>query len=143
MKTKGMRFIKYFPILIVISTVCLSTVALAESPDKDFGSFLLSLFGNSSALITFTVEFLLGLGLGYFSVKALKYVLALIGIVVVGILLNIWQGPQIMKIIQEQLNIEWLKMYQLILAILLALGITTILPLSLGFIVGIVIGAAR
>ena len=133
---------KFIPLSIALSVLCLNIIiASAQSPAKDLGSYLLYIFTNPATLVTFVVEFLLGLGLGYFSLKALKYILALIAIIVLGILLNIWQSAQLMQFILEQMNIDWPQLLHIILFFSYTLGLTTILPLTLGIILGLVLAA--
>lgn len=47
-------------------------------------------FTSPASLVSFAVQFLLGLGAGYFLAKGLKYILAFFVVLVVGDLLNVW-----------------------------------------------------
>ena len=128
-------------ILTLVVTLNIS-VASAQSSGPNFSSLILSLFTNTSSLITFIIEFVLGLGLGYFAAKVIKYLLALIGIFIVGLVLNVWNAPNIWTNIQQQLGnsgLEWSKVYPAFLSIIYILGLTTILPITLGFILGVII----
>ena len=118
-------------------------VASAQAPDQDIGNLLLSLFGNTAVFVTFLIELLLGIGLGYFSVKILKYLLALVGIIIVGMFLNLWQLSQLMQSLRERLSIDWSKLLAVAQFLLYAIGLTTILPLCLGFFLGVIIAMLR
>ncbi|MGD0804648.1 MAG: hypothetical protein ABSA11_11320 [Candidatus Bathyarchaeia archaeon] len=105
-----------------------------------------SLFMNQNTILIFVIELLLGLGLGYFSVKIVKYILALILIFMLGVVLNIWNSPALGVNIQQQLSslgLEWGKVYPVLLSIVYMLGLTTILPITVGFFIGVVIAIVR
>jgi len=123
------------------------SVAFAQPPQgEDIGSLLISTFTNPSSLITFVIELALGIGLGYFSTKILKYILALIGIFIIGVLLNVWQSPQLGVNIGEQLkrlDLEWSKISPVIMSIVYTIGLTTVLPITLGFLIGVVIAMSK
>ena len=141
----GLR--KFILTLLALLTLVVTlniSVASARSSGPDFSSVISSLFTNPSSLITFIVEFALGLGLGYFSAKAIKYLLAIIGIFIVGVVLNVWNAPNLWTNIQQQLGnlgLEWSKVYPALLSMIYMLGLTTILPITLGFILGVIIAA--
>ena len=120
-------------LLTLVVTLNIS-VAFAQSSSPDFSSLISSLFTTPSSLITFIIEFALGLGLGYFSAKVFKYILALICIFILGIVLNVWNAPNL-----GNLGLEWSTVYPALLSIIYMLGLTTVLPVILGFIVGILI----
>ncbi|MFH0897569.1 MAG: hypothetical protein V1850_05940 [Candidatus Bathyarchaeota archaeon] len=84
--------------------------------------------------------------MGYFAVKALKYIIALIAIFVVGVLLNVWQSPQITTTIQNTLSnagISTSNLTTVFMAIIYALWLTTVLPITIGYIIGLVIAIAK
>ncbi|MEM5833371.1 MAG: hypothetical protein QXF04_02375, partial [Candidatus Aenigmatarchaeota archaeon] len=45
---------------------------------------------NPPSVIVMLIQFVLGLALGYVSVKALKYIIAFIAVLVLGVMLSIW-----------------------------------------------------
>ncbi|MDK6028594.1 hypothetical protein QPL79_04400 [Ignisphaera sp. 4213-co] len=96
------------------------------------GSAIDVILSNYQSYLVMLVQFLLGLALGYVSVKALKYILAFIAILALGTLLSVWSlgatPSDVLKTVG--LTIESLKS----LAILL--GLMTIGPVSIGFIIG-------
>jgi hypothetical protein len=134
-----MRLLKYttiFSLLFIISIGIIGTSAQNTVQDLDL---VIQLFQNPSVLLIFFVELLLGIGLGFFSTKILKYVLAIVGILAIGILLNLWQSGSIIRTIQDQVPIGLTQLYSIVVSVIYAIGLTTVLPLSVGFILGIII----
>jgi len=89
------------------------------------------------------IQFLLGLGLGYFSVKALKYILALIAILALGSMLSVWSLGGSLEGFMASLGTQVQFVIPLIMNMLTTLGIMTVGPISIGFIIGVIIGAIR
>jgi hypothetical protein len=102
-------------------------------------SDLVALFSQPQTLVVVLVQFLLGLGLGYVSVKALKYVLAFIAILVLGAFLSIWSLGATPSEALRSLGSAAL----LVKDFVIALGLMTIGPVSVGFIVGAIIGLLK
>jgi hypothetical protein len=94
-------------------------------------------------LITILIEFLLGLGLGYVSVKILKYIIAFIIIVIIGVILNVWSFGGSLSNTLSTLQTEAVSIEPVFRNLMLTLGLFTIGPILLGFIIGILIGLAR
>ena len=120
--------------------------AFAQSSSADLGSLVLSMFSNPSSLMVFLIELALGFGLGYFSAKAIKYFLAIVGIFFVGVILNVWAAPGLEASLSQQLSslgLEWSNIYIVITSIIYVIGLTTVLPITVGFIIGIVMAVAR
>jgi hypothetical protein len=133
-------------LLAVLALTLNVSVVFAQSSSPDLGSIISSTFSNTSSLMVFVIELALGLGLGYFSAKIVKYMLALIGIFIIGVVLNVWATPTLEANIQQQfssLGSDWSKIYPVLLSIIYILGLTTVLPIALGFIIGIVIAIAK
>lgn len=146
-------------ILVVVAILAIAiniSVAYAQNPaiinqtSPDIGGLISSLLTNPTSLVIFVIQLGLGLGLGYFSAKVFKYMLALIGIFVVGVLLNVWQLSQSqtsqLSNIQQQLStlsVTWGNLYPVIMSLIYQLGLTTVLPITLGFVIGLVIAIAK
>ena len=135
-------------VAVAISVVALNiSVVHASTPGNiDIGGLISSLLTNPAFLITFVIEFALGLGLGYFSAKVFKYIVALIAIFIVGVFLNVWQSPQLGINIKAQLDaagLSWNNVQPVVLSLLYTLGITTVLPITIGFAIGMVIAMAK
>jgi len=125
-------------VLLVFSSI---SPCFAEN-GVDLQSVISELMSNPIVLASFVVKFCLGLILGYFSAKVLKYILALVAIVLVGLLLDIWQLGGLGEFISRS-GLEWSKVYPLIQTFISALGILTILPVGVGFLLGVVIAVKR
>ena len=117
-------------------------VASAQPTGQDL-NYIVGLLGNPSVLLVFGIELLLGVGLGYFAIKALKYVVSLILILILGIILNIWQSPNILRTVQEHFGIGMSQLWSISLSLIYAFGLTTILPVTLGFIAGVILAIVR
>ncbi len=98
---------------------------------------------NPYELITLLIEFLLGLGLGYVSIKILKYIIAFIIIVIIGVVLNAWSfGGSLSKTISV-LQSQAISLEPLLRNLMFTLGLLTMGPILLGFVIGLLIGLAR
>jgi hypothetical protein len=104
---------------------------------------LSQLLNDPKTLMVFVIQLGLGLGLGYFSVKALKYILAIVGIIFVGVLLNVWQFGGVEGLLRRLGLDEWSQLLPMFYSVITALGFLTILPVGIGFFLGIVIAAAK
>ena len=138
---------KIVPVALAVSVAALNiSIVQASTPGIDIGKLFASLFLNPSFLMTFIIEFALGFGLGYFSVKVFKYIIALIGIFIVGILLNIWQTPQLGTSITSelaQLGLTWSEVLPVALSLVYTLGITTVMPITIGFAIGLIVAMTK
>lgn len=97
------------------------------------------LLSQPQVLAAVAIQFLLGLALGYVSVKALKYVLAFVAILVLGTFLSVWSlGLTPTQALQTlSTAIQAVKDFAVIL------GLMSIGPVSIGFIVGAIIGLMK
>lgn len=103
-----------------------------------FGELSL-LLSQPHVLVAMAIQFLLGLALGFVSVKALKYILAFIAILVLGTFLSIWSlgltPAQVLQTLGSAIHVA--RNFAVIL------GLMNIGPVSVGFIVGAVIGLMK
>lgn len=127
---------------VFVLAVAFSLASTSFAQEGGFSELLSSLMSDPKALLSFVVQFALGAGLGYYSIKVIKYILALIGIMVIGTLLNIWQLGGLEEFVSKT-GLEWSKIYPLLQSIAAALGILTVLPIGLGFFLGVVIAARK
>jgi hypothetical protein len=111
------------------------TSVVAQTGGTDLGKLISSLFSNPTSVMIFVIQLFLGIGLGYLALKALKYLLALAALIIIGIILNVWQAPQ--------LDIDLRAVYTQIVKFALAFGLTTMLPLTIGFIIGALLGTLK
>lgn len=129
-------------ILVVLTLITQITVVHGQGSDIDMPSLITSLLTSPTVLITFFIQFALGLGLGYLSVKVAKYLIALLAIFIVGVLLNIWQSANLQEMVGG-LSLQWSKVYPVIQALIVLVGLTTVLPITLGFIIGFVVALQK
>ncbi|MEM4869200.1 MAG: hypothetical protein QW081_02240 [Desulfurococcaceae archaeon] len=94
---------------------------------------------NPPSVIVMLIQFVLGLALGYVSVKALKYIIAFIAVLVLGVMLSIWNLGTLRKEVLESLGLT----IEAIFKLLLVLMITAAGPTLIGFIVGIVVSILK
>lgn len=96
---------------------------------------LSTLLSTPATAFVFVIQVLLGMALGYLAVKALKYLLAMLGIIVLGSLLSLWS--------LEQLSKEALSKIGVTLELLKSIGTTFMAilvgPIALGFVIGIIV----
>ena len=132
-----MRSLKWIGLsLAAITLLSLNMVIVsAQAEGTDLGKLISTLFSNPTSLFIFVVQLFLGIGLGYVALKALKYLLALAALIVLGIFLNVWQAPQ--------LDIDLRAVSAQIFKFALVFGLTTMLPLTIGFIIGALIGTLK
>ena len=100
---------------------------------------LVELLSDARVFLPMLVQFLLGLGLGYVSVKALKYILAFIAILVLGSFLSVWSLGGSIDAAMTNLG----ELAGAVKNLLLLLGIMTVGPVSVGFILGALIALLR
>ena len=129
-------------ILVVLTLITQITMVHGQGSDIDMPSLITSLLTSPTVLITFFIQFALGIGLGYLSVKVAKYLIALLAIFIVGVLLNIWQSANLQEMVGG-LSLQWSKVYPVIQALIVLVGLTTVLPISLGFIIGFVVALQK
>ncbi|MEM0218546.1 MAG: hypothetical protein QW425_03355 [Desulfurococcaceae archaeon] len=94
---------------------------------------------NPPSVVVMLIQFVLGLALGYVSVKALKYIIAFIAVLVLGVMLSIWNLGTLRKEVLESLGLT----IEAIFKLLLVLIITAAGPTLIGFIVGIVVSILK
>lgn len=125
------------PLLVVVLLSYIVNPCLAEE-NVNLQSIISELMSNPVVLASFTVKFCLGLLLGYFSAKIIKYILALVAVTLIGLILDIWQLGGLGEYFSK-MGLDWQKIYSLIQTIIITLGILTILPIGVGFLIGIIV----
>jgi len=130
-------------ILLILSTLPLLSASYTMGANESLPEFISNALSNPKVLIAIGIQFALGLALGYFSVKVLKYILALIGVLILGSILSVWSlGGNINELISS-IGVEVQKVLPLIKRVVSALGIFTIGPVAVGFLIGLIIGSTR
>jgi len=144
-KGRKRKMLRVHALLVVL--VLSSAFATMVAPvlcQNGLSDVLSEVFSNPMTVLIFCIQFGLGLGLGYFSVKALKYIIAIICILALGAVLNIWQFGGLENFL-ERLNIpvEPTQITLFLTTIVELLGILTILPMGVGFLLGAIAAATK
>ena len=130
-------------ILAILAPTTLSQTENQTATEVTLPSFLSDALKNPKVMLAVAIQFLMGLGLGYYSAKVIRYILALIGILILGSILSIWSlGGSAYDVI-SRLGEEASKIYPVIQSVLSALGILTVGPIAAGFIVGVIIAMRK
>ena len=132
-------------ILTLITALSFVSVCYAQeagNTEGGMGDLLSEFLSNPAGALVVVIQFGLGLGLGYFSMKALKYIVALIAIVVVGVLLNIWQFGGLGGFV-EKTGLDPSKVHSIFKTVAGALGILTVVPVGIGFFIGIIVAMRK
>lgn len=98
-----------------------------------------SFFGMTT-YISILVEFALGFGFGYFLGKFVKAMLGLIVMGFIGVALNFSQFVALSNTVLQGLSVSQSQFITIVSTILLFLSVTVLLPMSVGLIVGFLIG---
>jgi len=120
-----------------------TATAAGTSTQSVVNELVTKLLTNPKALVVVLIQFLLGFALGYYSAKVVKYVLALIAIIVLGSVLSVWSIGGNVNDFLTKLGTEAVKLWPVIQGVLATFGIMTVAPITIGFILGVVAAFAR
>ena len=98
-----------------------------QSAGENLAQLLSILFSNPSSIAVFIIEFFLGTGLGY-GFQSLEYLISLAIIIFLGTLLSVWIAPSV--------NVNWALIIQGMIGFAYSLGFLTMLPVTLGLMIG-------
>ncbi|MGC8954200.1 MAG: hypothetical protein ACP5N5_05740 [Desulfurococcus sp.] len=134
MRLRGL--IPLFLLALVLSTI----YSVAEENTNITGVDILNeLLSNPRVYIAVFIQFVLGLAIGYFSLKVLKYIVALILIIILGVILSVWSiGGSIYDLLAKIYGSSS-QILKIVESIASTLGLLTIGPVAVGFIVGVII----
>lgn len=104
---------------------------------------LIQALQSPTVLAVLAVQFLLGVGLGYISVRAFKYILAFIVILILGVILNVWSLGFSMESLVSELGEHAAQVKDLIFSMAGTLGLLTLGPVAVGFLVGVLVSWLR
>ncbi len=102
-----------------------------------------SVFSHYQSYIAMAVEFFVGLGLGYATVRAAKYLIMMFVLTLLGALLGLWSLGSSLQDVLYKLIGSAEKIWSVIYTLLVGLGILTIGPGAVGFIIGIILGLRK
>lgn len=107
--------------------------------EPSLGEVVSAILLQPQSTVVVAIQFLLGLVLGYISVKVLKYILAFIAILALGTFLSIWSLGTTPTEVLQTLKVTAGAVKNLAIV----LGLMTVGPISIGFIVGVVVGLIK
>jgi len=120
-----------------------STTSAATNTSPTLNHIITAMVSNPYMAASIIIQLVLGIALGYVSVKVLKYVLAFIGILVLGAFLNVWSlGGSLQTALQNYYQ-QFQQIEPALKKMMATLGLLTVGPVSIGFIIGIIIGVVK
>jgi hypothetical protein len=142
------RYILGLGLLATIIIVAgLAVVGYAEATNTTTNTTVTDIIAKAMSdpkvAIATLIQFLLGFALGYYSVKIARYLLAWIGVIILGSLLSVWSLGGSAEDILTKIGAEAKKVLPIVKDFLAALGILTVGPVAAGFIVGLIVGFTR
>jgi len=136
---KVLAFMTFLFVFVAFAAIIPGAFCQDALPDA-----LSELLSNPAIFLIFLIQLGLGLGLGYFSMKALKYIIAIICLLTLGVLLNIWQFGGLQGFLEKMgYTLDFPQLITMLNSIASLLGILTILPIGAGFFVGIIVAARK
>lgn len=111
--------------------------------DPGLAEALREAVSSPEALAGFAAQFLLGLGLGYVSAKALKYILAFMGLLVLAAAVNGYTLGSSLEGVMREYYRELSEVAPHVKSMLATVGLLTLGPASAGFLVGAAIGVLK
>ncbi len=134
--------------LLVLALAAQAALAQTETATTQPSNTTLSemvglAFENPRVAVVIGIEFLLGAALGYLAVKVVRYVLAFIGILLLGSALSVWSLGGSVEEMAKRLGMEVVQLAPLLKQIFFTIGLTIVGPASLGFIVGFIIAMIK
>jgi hypothetical protein len=136
---KSLAFTLFLFTLMAFTVTVSKVYSQAEVSDT-----IIELLSNPKTFIIFLVQLGLGFGLGYFSMKALKYIIAIVCLLTIGVLLNIWQFGGLQGLLEKTgYTMDFAQLIAMLTALASLLGILTILPMGIGFFLGVIVAARR
>ncbi len=105
--------------------------------------FIHAALTNPQVAIAIIIEIIMGIALGYIMAKMAKYIIAFIAILIIGAVLNVWSLGGSIQGFLEKLGITAMEFKNVILGFLGTLGLLMVGPVTLGFLIGIIIGLMK
>jgi len=97
------------------------------------------LTSDPKVALSFLIQLFLGMTLGYYMARVFKYVLAFIAVLVIGVVLNVWSLGGSLEDALLKLGEQALTLKDVAMNFISMLGLLTIGPVTLGFLIGLVI----
>lgn len=137
------RLLRLAPLPLLVAVLAASPVASAQQPTTV--DVLVDAVKEPKVALALGIQFVLGMALGYVSAKVLKYIVAFVGLLILGMLLNVWTIGEASSTEEALLSIteRLQEIWPLLKSFLATLGILTVGPTSVGFLVGALIAFMR
>ena len=129
-----------FPLLAMYTYGLNSTGNVTTAVLSDFIHATLS---NPQVAVAIIIEIIMGIALGYVMAKMAKYIIAFIVILIIGAVLNVWSLGGSIQDFLTKLGVTALEFKKIILGFMGTLGLLMVGPVTLGFLIGIVIGLMK
>lgn len=100
-------------------------------------------FSDPKVAFAVMVQVLMGVALGYYMSKVIKYFIALIAVIVIGVMLNVWSLGGSLEDILARFGFQAMQLRDVVLGFLGTLGLLTVGPVTLGFVIGLLIAWTR
>lgn len=128
--------------LIVLMIMPLIALAQANASTNE-ESFFITALQNPKVLITMLIQLALGFGLGYFGVKVIKYILAFIATLIIGAVLSVWSLGEPIDAFLSKIAPQSKQLLESIYDFLKFLGVMTVGPIAIGFVLGALVATIR
>lgn len=133
-----------FTCLPLIALMIALPIALAQTnASTNEESFFITALQNPKVLITMLIQLALGFGLGYFGVKVIKYILAFTAVLIIGAILSVWSLGEPIDAFLSKIAPQSKQLLESIYDFLKFLGVMTIGPIAIGFVLGALVATIR
>jgi len=132
------RFIPLVIFVAILVSITLPSV-WADEANTTQVDILGRVLTNPKAYLAIFIQFILGVALGYFSLKVLKYIIALVLIIVLGMLLSVWSISGDIYDMLTSLYGSSIQAIHLLESLASMLGLLTLGPITTGFIIGAIL----
>ena len=125
---------------VLLTSVALLHTTQGSSCRETVNTDLPELFSNPACILLSVIQFGLGLGIGYSASKAVRYTIAIIGFLTIGILLNVWYFGGLEGLVQKiGLTVDADRLVLAASMLISLLAFVSILPMIVGIAVGAVV----
>jgi len=118
-------------------------VANTTNTTSSLASFVSAALSHPQVAIAIIIEIAMGIALGYVMSKMAKYIIAFIAILIIGAVLNVWSLGGSIQDFLTKIGVTAIKLKSVILGFMGTLGLLMVGPVTLGFLIGIVIGLMK
>ncbi|MCE4609516.1 MAG: hypothetical protein F7C36_03930 [Desulfurococcales archaeon] len=139
----GLLTILVFSVALIVNAQELNETTTTNVTDTGIAGIVGTIMTNPQTGTVMLIEFLLGFGLGYTAVKALRYILAFIGILLLGSALSVWSIGANSAEIAEKIGMEVKQLLPLLKGLMTVFGTIVVGPASVGVLVGMIVASIK